>query len=73
MSCATVRKSLLLRQTGVYRNLYLRHRFRHRLSAAERQGLTGSEIMRLVGEGDEKAELALSRYEQRLAKCWPTW
>ncbi|VEB05770.1 putative NAGC-like transcriptional regulator [Klebsiella pneumoniae] len=24
--------------------------------------------MRLVGEGDEKAELALSRYEQRLAK-----
>lgn len=30
--------------------------------------LTGSEIMRLVGEGDEKAELALSRYEQRLAK-----
>ncbi|MGE2766981.1 ROK family protein, partial [Escherichia coli] len=32
------------------------------------QGLTGSEIMRLVGEGDEKAELALSRYEQRLAK-----
>ena len=27
---------LLLRQTGVYRNLYLRHRFRHRLSAAER-------------------------------------
>ncbi|WP_109233300.1 ROK family protein [Klebsiella pneumoniae] len=32
------------------------------------KGLTGSEIMRLVGEGDEKAELALSRYEQRLAK-----
>ena len=32
------------------------------------RGLTGSEIMRLVGEGDEKAELALSRYEQRLAK-----
>ncbi|EMY3598452.1 TPA: fructokinase [Klebsiella aerogenes] len=30
--------------------------------------LTGSEIMRLVGDGDEKAELALSRYEQRLAK-----
>lgn len=30
--------------------------------------LTGSEIMRLVGEGDEKAELALRRYEQRLAK-----
>ncbi|CAB5593346.1 fructokinase [Klebsiella pneumoniae] len=32
------------------------------------KGLTGSEIMCLVGEGDEKAELALSRYEQRLAK-----
>lgn len=32
------------------------------------KGLTGSEIMRPVGEGDEKAELALSRYEQRLAK-----
>ncbi|EWE19390.1 fructokinase [Klebsiella pneumoniae] len=32
------------------------------------KGLTGSEIMCLVGEGDEKAELALNRYEQRLAK-----
>ncbi len=68
MSYATVRKSLATAANRVYRNLYLRHRFRHRLSAAERQRVNRQRDYALVGEGDEKAELALSRYEQRLAK-----
>lgn len=42
----------------------------HRLSG---QPLKGNEIMRLVEEQDPVAELALSRYEMRLAKSWRTW
>ena len=33
------------------------------------KGLTGSEIMRLVGEGDEKAELALRKDKEDLARA----
>lgn len=68
MSCALpCEVPCSLRQTGVSKPLSP-VRFRHRLSAAERQRVNRQRDHAPAGEGDEKAELALSRYEQRLAK-----
>ncbi len=69
MSCATVRKSpCYCGKQGCIETFISGTGFATDYQRLSGQGLTGSEIMRLVGEGDEKAELALSRYEQRLAK-----
>ena len=59
---------MLLRQTGCIETFISGTGFATDYQRLSGKGLTGSEIMRPVGEGDEKAELALSRYEQRLAK-----